>query len=619
MSDFQSLNIFDELGFPLNSNQLLFSCINNILIYTYGSNIIYYNLNNNSKTFFQITTSDEIKTLKFIDNYNNILLTINNNSSPFINLWDLNNFENIFNQKISVKENYNIDIEIDNIFVEKVKNNYFIVFICAKNSKDFVLYKFYILEGKYHLKPFLSQINQIKNDKSNTNRDNIIGFKYFLNSSIGVIIYNTSIEFCEIDYDNDKFFSIKKNIKYNFNILPNSYSISNEYNLLSFITSKGNCLLYDINFNNKTTINPYNQDDFIISNFFNDSLYLGTNNGKIFVYQLSDYKLKYYINYNKIYLFKKEFQINKDNNNEYDKDYDYDGPSIDYLFCDEKNDKIFIKMGDNSILLSPISFIIDNNNGYINDKLKSNTSLLYAYNHSNIITDIEFFPLSYNEIIDYPIVNDKIQTIFYSCSKEQTLIKYYINNEDNKLYNQYFDFSHIFNENTIYNSANNNKIFMNYFNAIKFHPIQKNYLYIGDNKGIIYILDTNKNNIIYKQYIGETYSINSISFNPTGNFLCIGLETGLEAIYYINNFNNKQKFEKYILLNNHNFSPEEIEMRLKNNHILSFGYFFKENKLNENKIIYLKNNNRIECSLIIEKNNSYKKIIYDIKINNNRY
>ena len=143
MSDFQNLNIFDELGFPLNSNQLLFSCINNILIYTYGSNIIYYNLNNNSKTFFQITTSDEIKTLKFIDNYNNILLTINNNSSPFINLWDLNNFENIFNQKISVKENYNIDIEIDNIFVEKVKNNYFIVFICAKNSKDFVLYKFY--------------------------------------------------------------------------------------------------------------------------------------------------------------------------------------------------------------------------------------------------------------------------------------------------------------------------------------------------------------------------------------------------------------------------------------------------------------------------------------------
>ena len=27
-------------------------------------------------------------------------------------------------------------------------------------------------------------------------------------------------------------------------------------------------------------------------------------------------------------------------------------------------------MGDNSILLSPISFIIDNNNGYINEKTK---------------------------------------------------------------------------------------------------------------------------------------------------------------------------------------------------------------------------------------------------------
>ena len=618
MSEYQSLQIFDELGFSLNSNQLLFSNTENILIYSFGSNIIYYNLNNNTKTFIQITASNEIMALHFIDNYNRILLTISNCSSPLIYLWDLNNFENIYNQTLTIKDNYGIDFSIDNIFVEKVKNNYFFIFITSKNSNDFLLYKFYMVEEKYYLEPFYSHINQIKNDKSQKNKDNIIGFKYFLNSNKGVIIYNESIDFCELDSDNDKLFSVKKNIKYNFYILKNSYSISSDYNLLSFITSKGNCLLYDINYNNKTTINPYNQDDFIISNFFNDSLFLGTNNGKIFVYQLSDYQLKYYINYNKIYLFKKEFQINnnknKENKKEYDKDYDYDGPSIDYFYCDEINDKIFIKMGDNSILLSPISFIIDNNNGYINDKLQSNTSLLYAYNHSNEITDIVFFPLSNNEIIDYPIVNDKIQTIFYSCSKEQSLIKYYINSEDNKLYNQYFDFYQCFNENNALNKKN--KAFMNYFNVIKFHPLQKNYLYMGDTKGIVYILDINKNNIIYKQYIGETYSINSLSFNKKGNLLCLGLETGLESIYYINNLNSKQKFEKYILLNNHYFSPEEIEMRQTNSHILSYSYFFKEDKINENKIIYLKNNNRIECSLIIEKNNNYKKVIYDININN---
>ena len=82
-------------------------------------------------------------------------------------------------------------------------------------------------------------------------------------------------------------------------------------------------------------------------------------------------------------------------------------------------------------------------------------------------------------------------------------------------------------------------------------------------KGCLYILDTNKNNIIYKQYIREAYSIDSLSFNTQGNLLSIGLETGFQSIYYINNFNNRQKFEKYILLNNHYLSPEEKEIRTK--------------------------------------------------------
>ena len=219
------------------------------------------------------------------------------------------------------------------------------------------------------------------------------------------------------------------------------------------------------------------------------------------------------------------------------------------------------------------------------------------------------------------MLNDKIQTIFFSCSKEQTLNKYYIDNEDNKLYNQYYDFSNVFNENNINENQNNiisskeNNKYMNYFTVIKFHPIQKNYLYLGDQKGCIYILDINKNNIIFKQYIGETYSIDSLSFNFQGNLLCVGFETGMETIYYINNLNTHQKFEKYILLNNHFFSPEEIEMRQINNHILTYSFFFNQSKIYENKIIYMKSSNRIECSSIIEKNNNYKQIIYDININ----
>ena len=339
MSDLQTLQIFDVLGFPLNKNLLLFSSLNNTFLYSLGSNIIYYNLNNNTKTFLQINSSNEIMVMKFLDNDNKILLTINSNSSPLINIWDLNNFENIFNQEILLKENYGIDFWFDKIFVEKIKNDFFLIFIPSKNSNDYILYKIYYFNGKSYLEPFFSEINQINNKKKN--KSAIIGFKFFFNTSIGVIIHDTSIIFCEIDFD-DKECLIKKNIDYNFNILPNSSSISNEYSLLSLITSKGNCLLYDINFNNKTTINPFNQDDFTISFFSQDSLYLGTNNGKILVYQLSDYKLKYYINYNKIYLFKKEFQLNNNNKNKetknknnndednaYYEDYDFIGPSID--------------------------------------------------------------------------------------------------------------------------------------------------------------------------------------------------------------------------------------------------------------------------------------------------
>jgi len=602
MSEFENLQILDELGFPQDPNKILFSSQDNILIYSFGSNIIYYNLNNNAKTFLQLSIPTEISILKFIDKYNQILLTIDNNISPVLNIWDLQTFQNIFNQEISIKNSYGVYFTTSSIFVEKAKNDLFIIFISSSTCNDYIIYTLYLSNNEYVLEPFSIQINQITNEKSTSNK--IIGFKHFLNSQICVIIYKSSIEFCEFDF-NDKTLSSIKTFDYNFNILPNSISVSKEYNLISFISSKGSCLVYDMNLNHKSTINPYNQDDFTVSYFYQDSLYLGTNTGKVFVYQLSDYNLKYYISYNKIYFLKKKFQLNKkSNNNDIDEENDYDGPSIDYLDCDEKNNKIFIKMGDNSILLSPISFIIDNNNGYITEKTKGQSPLLFAYNHSQNITDIEIAgPLG---------MNDGVRTIFYTCSKDQKLIKYFIEHKDNKLYNQFFDFNDIFSENII--SKNN---FNKFYNVMKFHSKQKNYLYLGDNKGCIYILDTNKNKVIYKQFIGEAYAIDSLSFNSKGNLICISYETGMEIIYFINNSNNHQKFEKYLALNQHYFSPQEIEFRQRNNHILSFSYFFGKNKSNENKIIYMKNSKNIECSMLIEKRTNYKEIIYSININYN--
>ena len=605
MSDIQNLKILDELGFPSNPSKILFSSIDNILIYSIGSCLIYYNLNNNTKTFLQLTSSNNIYTLKFIDNYNQILLTIDNYLSPHLNIWDLQSFQNLFNQEISIKNNYGLYFATSHIFVEKVKNDLFIVFISSLTCNDYILYLLYLSDDKYVLEPFSSQINQNSIDKSNSNK--IIGFKYFLNSKISVIIYKSSIEYCEFNYNNKTFVSLK-NLDFNFNILPNSLSISNDFNLISFISSKGHCLVFDINCVNKSTINPYNQDSFTITYFYQDSLYIGTNTGKVFIYEISNYQLKYYFSYNKIYFIKKKFQINNrkfnDNNNR--EESDFVGPSIDYLVCDEKNDKIFIKMGDNSILLSPISFIIDNNNGYINDKLKGNTPLLFSYNHSKPITKIEFCEYSNNK--------NGFENIFYTCSKDHILIKYFINHNDNKLYNQFIDINDILNENNLNEKPKND--YKIYFNVIKFHPKQKNNLYIGDNKGFLYILDINRNNIIYSHFIGETYPIDSLSFNAKGNLICIGYETGMKIIYYINNFNNERKFEKYLLLNKHYISPQEIEFRKSNNHILSFGYFFEQKKFNENKIIYMKSSKSIEYSMIIERRNISKEIIYTINMNN---
>ena len=123
MSEYQSLQILDELGFPLNPNKILFSSFDNTLIYSFGTNIICYNLNNNTKTFLQLSTSNIIIALKYIDIKNKILLAIDNNKSPLIYIWNLNNMQNIFNQEILIKDNYGFDFPISNIFIETIKKN----------------------------------------------------------------------------------------------------------------------------------------------------------------------------------------------------------------------------------------------------------------------------------------------------------------------------------------------------------------------------------------------------------------------------------------------------------------------------------------------------------------
>ena len=60
--DNNQLQILDIVGIP--TNKLLYSSYNDTLVYSIGSNIIFYNLEKNTKTFLQYSTKNEILALK---------------------------------------------------------------------------------------------------------------------------------------------------------------------------------------------------------------------------------------------------------------------------------------------------------------------------------------------------------------------------------------------------------------------------------------------------------------------------------------------------------------------------------------------------------------------------
>ena len=90
MEENKQLQLLDVLGIPLNSDNytncnILFSHKEKSLIYSLGSNIIYYNLKKDSKTFLQYFSSN-IALLKFINDSENILLIITNSSFPILSI-----------------------------------------------------------------------------------------------------------------------------------------------------------------------------------------------------------------------------------------------------------------------------------------------------------------------------------------------------------------------------------------------------------------------------------------------------------------------------------------------------------------------------------------------------
>ena len=118
--------LLDTIGVP--KNNLLFSSLNDLLIYSIGSNIIIYNLKKNIKTFLQNYYTNEISIFKFLDKKEQLLLIINKGSSPFLSIWKLPFLEEIYSQEIFF-ENDNINFK--DIYIEKIFSNLFIIIITA--------------------------------------------------------------------------------------------------------------------------------------------------------------------------------------------------------------------------------------------------------------------------------------------------------------------------------------------------------------------------------------------------------------------------------------------------------------------------------------------------------
>ena len=595
------LTLLDVVGFP--SEQMLFTFQSKSLIYSLGSNLIYYNLATNSKTFVQYL-SHEIILLKFLDDQEKILVSIDNSLSPVICIWELPHFGQIFTKEIVISCEKNFSIS--NIFLEQMYPDVYLICITSKIGINylFVLKNESELNNGFNLESF-GKISGIGEE--------ILGFKIFYNCNDAIFLLGSNLVYYNIDLDQESM-NEKFKIDFPFKLINNSLQISKDINIISFLTAKGNCLIYDQNGNNKPSLNPTGQENFIFCKFERESICLGTNNGKIYIYNIYDNKPKYFINYNSILKIRHNYQLNLLNSENANRNYytsdEYD-LGIKLICLNEKKDEIFLSFADNSILLSSLSLLINEsqNNNEENNDFTRNKKYFYSFNHSKKIDEL--------------IIKDNKNLVFYTCAKDQKIIKYNVEYETNKINNLFFNLKEILNNNKYsaplsgnsknkYNmeSEKENNI---YLSVLKCHPLYSNKLFAGDNKGFLYLFDTKENKFQYKRLILETYEIVSLNFSPDGNFLSLGFDTGCQVLC-----NMKNNCQISLWLNNHYMPVEESEIRKINNQIICYTYFFNNKEKYDNCLLYLKNNYVVEYSKLFYDNNNKlnKRCLKSIKLNN---
>ena len=569
-----NLQLLDIIGTPLKN--LLFSSLNDYLIYSIGSNIIFYNLKKNTKTFLQNYYKTEISTYKFIDAKEQLVLIINKSSHPILSIWKLPFVEEIYSKEIYFEKKFNFN----DIYVEKLYSNLFLIII---SSIDCNL--LYCLKHENYTNFRIEKIIKIPKIEND-----IEGFKCFYDDIYLIFISNNNLLYYLIDLKNrnQDMIQLYQKITFPFKLKKNSIEISNKFKQIFFITAKGNCLIYNKKGECIKSINPLNNQENFVSIFLDDtSLCLGTDTTKIYIYNIIDYKLIYFIKQQTLINIKLNFLLNNidtNNNNKFKK------IKIDYIYLNQKLDKIFLKLHNNSIIFAPFTSLLTEKQNSFSFNSLGITICLYSFNHCGAINSIEINN-NYNEY----------EPIIYTCSQDGTLIQYNIDFSTNKFFNLYFDLNNILQSPDDKNILNKNEI---YLTIIKFHPNNNTKLFAGDNKGYLYIFDIKEKYFQYKKYYISDNSIENISFSKEGNLICIGLLTGKNLIYDIN-----KNCEFCLKLNSDFLLQKEIDFRISNYHAISFNYFFKREK-HQDCIIFLKNTKNVEYSkLFYEKKKLTKKKI----------
>ena len=246
--------------------------------------------------------------------------------------------------------------------------------------------------------------------------------------------------------------------------------------------------------------------------------------------------------------------------------------SISHSFLNEQTDSLILSLSNGTILKGKVSSLLKSNPNAISVILSS---------HSNTITSIDTSS-SDNQIVFYTVSLDGVLSKWFYRGDRWSNLQFRMGTE---------------------------------FTFCKLHPKYQNELYVGDRMGTVYVFDVDCNIRVAKRFKVANFKIDRISFDESrDNTIAVGFTNGMIMMYKVEE--DKANFMIKIC---DDFIDDSVSRVIK-----SFIHFFK---YEDNKCIYLSNENTLSISNfnyinnsivnIIEEEISYKQfntVIHDIKV-----